>query len=264
MNTLNKKKPRLLTDLEIEEISLVDKGASPGAKVLLYKRDLSKTAHAPSDLLGINLLRVLTNRVDNVKQEQDLTRIEAWMEVLQSEEGKQLLELITKMKSDPSLIFKDMEDSDLSELADFLEGPHLESFVKAFSKQIKEGIIVSNEMETVEKIFKKGFESQIEATNKLKLELVKKAAADDRRSPEKRLVDFLDNHSDVESAIQELPAVVVAEAVEKRDFGKAYATIQKKIDELIFKGEVTSRAKGFMKVVDSDPALLVEYYKEQV
>ena len=264
MNTLKKKKPRLITDLEIEEISLVDKGASPRAKVLLYKRGISKTAHAPSDLLGINLLRVLTNRVDNVKQEQDLTRIEAWMAVLQSAEGNQLLELITKMKSDPSLIFKDMEDSDLSELADFVEGPDLDAFVKAFKKQIKEGIIVSNEMEVVEKIIKKGFESQIEATNELKLELVKMAKAGDRRTPEKRLVDYLDTHSEVESAILELPAVVVTEVVEKRDFGKTYNKIQKMIDELISNGEVSSRAKGFMKVVDSDPSLLVQYYKEQV
>ena len=258
------KPQRILKELEISEISLVDAGANEGAQVILWKRDVSKAAHAPSDLLGINLLRVLTNRVDNVKLEQDITRFEAWMEVLQSEEGKQLLELITKIKSDPSLIFKDMGDSDVSELSDFIEGPNLDAFVKALKGELKKGLIVQEKMEVVEKILKKDFESQIEATNNLKLELTKRAPVDDKRTPEKLVVDYLDTHSDVKSAIQELPAVVVTEEVEKRDFGPTYAKIQKLVDELIFKGEVSSRAKGFMKVVDSDPQLMAEYLKEQI
>jgi len=264
MNTLKKKKPRLLTDLQIEEISLVDKGASPGAKVLLYKRAIDKTVHAPSDLLGINLLRVLTNRVDNVKQDQNITRIEAWMEVLQSEEGKQLLELITKMKNDPSLISKDMEDSDLSELADFIEGPHLDAFVKAFKKEIKKGIIVPKEMETVQKIFKKSFGSQIEAMDSLKLELNKRAAGDDKRTAEQRLVNYIDNHPDLESAIRELPNVVKVEVQEKPDFGPTYREIEKLAAELVIKGVVPTQEQGVVKIVKDNPGLYLQYLEEQV
>lgn len=31
----------LLTDLDLSEVSLVDKGANPGAKIMLYKREAS-------------------------------------------------------------------------------------------------------------------------------------------------------------------------------------------------------------------------------
>lgn len=31
----------LLTDLDLSEVSLVDKGANPGAKIMLYKREVS-------------------------------------------------------------------------------------------------------------------------------------------------------------------------------------------------------------------------------
>ena len=98
----------------------------------------------------------------------------------------------------------------------------------------------------------------------MKLELTKLAKSGDQRIPEKRLIDYLDNNPALESAIQALPDVVVTEVVEKKDFGKAYAKIQKKIDELVANGDVSSRAKLFMKVVDSDPALLVEYYKDRI
>jgi hypothetical protein len=256
---------RLLKDLDITEISLVDTGANPGAKVVLFKRDISKEVADPSRMLGIQLLRILSDRVDSLKQEKDIPRMEAWIEVLQSEEGQQFLGLIAKMQSDPILIFKGMENRDITELCDFVEGPHLESFVKALKGELKKGINVPKEMEVVEKILKKDFEGQIEATNKLKLELVKMAKAGDKRTPEKRLLDYLDNHQDVESAILELPNnVAKGEVEEKRDFGPTYEKISKMVDELVSKGEVSSRARGFVKVMDSEPALLVQYYKEQI
>ena len=257
------KRLRKITDLEITEISLVDSGANAGARVLLFKRDVSKTAHA-SDLLGLKLLAVLANRVNNLKQEKDITRLQAWLEVLESPEGKQLLGFIGKAKTNPTSMFKGVEQQDVEELADFLEGPHGGSFLKALSKQFKKGGIVSKEMTVVEKILKKDFQSQIEASSKLKLELTKLASASDKRSPERRYVDYIEAHPDVRDAMVELPDVVVTEVVEKRDFGKAYSTIQKKIDELISNGDGSSRAKLFMRVVDNNPALLVEYYKEQI
>ena len=36
----------LLTDLDLSEVSLVDKGANPGAKIMLYKRDDHKKTDA--------------------------------------------------------------------------------------------------------------------------------------------------------------------------------------------------------------------------
>jgi len=259
-----RKKPRLLTDLEITEVSLVDKSANPGARILIYKRDdFSKEMADPSRMLGISILRALTRRVENVRRGNDTNAMEAWSEVLGSEEGQKLLALITKMESDPTLIFKDMEGRDVSELCDFMEGPHLDPFVKALKDELKKGITVPKEMTVVEKIKKKSFDSRIEAVNSLKLELTKLAKSDDQRIPEKRLIDYLDNNPDVESAIQALPDVVVTEPVEKRDFGKTYEKISKMVDELVSKGEVSSRARGFVQVMDSEPALLVEYYKEQ-
>jgi len=259
-----KKPKRLLKELEISEISLVDGGANEGAKVVLWKRDISKEVADPSRMLGINLLRVLSDRVEGLRREKDIPRLDAWSQVLQSEQGRQLLELITKAKSDGSLIFKDMEDKDVSEICDFVEGPHLYAFVKALKGELKKGITVSNEMTAVEKIKKKSFDSQIEASNKLKLELAKLAPASDKRSPERRYVDYIETHPDVRDAMLELPEVVVTEPVTKRDFGKTYEKISKMVDELVSKGTVSSRAKGFVKVMDSKPELLVQYYKEQL
>lgn len=264
MNTLLKKKPRLLNDLEITEISLVDKGANPGALVTLWKRDVSKEVADPSRMLGINLLRILSSRVEGVRRESGIGHLEAWSEVLGTEEGQKLLALITKMESDPILIFKDMEGRDVSELCDFVEGPYLYAFVKALKGELKKGINVPKEMEVVEKIKKKSFDSQIEASKKLKLELTKLAPASDKRSPERRYVDYMKSNPDVQDAMLELPDVAVTEPVTKRDFGKTYAKISKIVDELLSKGEVSSRAKGFMKVMDSNPELLVSYYKEQI
>jgi len=258
-----KKKPRLLTELEITEISLVDKGANSGSLVTLYKRDVSKAVADPSHMLGINLLRVLQTQVENLRLGANIARIEAWSQVLETSEGQKLLGLISKMEGDPTLIFKDMEDRDVSEICDFVEGPHLGSFVKALKGELKKGIIVQKEITVVEKIKKKSFDSQIEASNKLKLELAKLAPASDKRSPERRYVDYMDAHPDVRDAMLELPDVVVTEPVEKRDFGKTYEKISKMVDELVFKGEVSSRAKGFVKVMDNNPELLVSYYKEQ-
>ena len=254
------KPKRLLKELEISEISLVDNGANEGAKVVLFKRGISKSMHGPSDMLGVQLLRVLMTRVENVRLGSEINRLEAWVQVLGSEEGQQLLALVTK--GDQS-VFQGAGEEDVAELADFLEGPDGGAFLKAFSKQIKEGLIVPKEMETVEKILKKS-ESRIEAMNSLKLELTKMAKAGDRRTPEKLLVDFLDGHSEIESAILELPNVAKVEVQEQRNFGPTHTKIQKKIDELISNGEVSSRAKGFMKVVDSDPQLMAEYLKEQI
>ena len=258
------KPKRLLKELEISEISLVDRGANEGAKVVLFKRDVSKEVADPSRMLGINLLRVLSNQVDGLKLERDIPRAEAWVEVLESEEGQKLLALITKMKSDPTLIFKDMEGRDVSELCAFVEGTNLDPFVNALKGALKKGIKVSNEMTVVEKIKKKSFDSQIEASKKLKLELTKLAPASDKRSPERRYVDYIETHQDVRDAMLELPDVVAIEPVEKRDFGETYAKISKMVDELVSKGEVSSRAKGFVKVMDSKPELLVQYYKEQL
>jgi len=257
-------KPNLLKELEITEISLVDSGANEGAKVMLWKRGISKAVPDPSNMLGINLLRVLSNRVNNLKREKDISRFEAWAEILQSPEGQQLIEFIAKAKRDPSFIFKDMESRDVSELADFLEGPDADAFIKAFKKQIKKGSVVQKEMEVVEKIKKKLFESQIEAVNSLKLELTKRAAAGDKRTAEKRIVEYLDTHPDLESAILELPDVVKAEVQEYPDRGPTYEVIKKKAKELVSKGLVTSEAKAFCKVVDADPELWVQYLKEQV
>lgn len=260
----NRKPKNLLTELEIFEVSLVDKAANEGSKILLWKRDVSKEIADPSRMLGISLLRALTRRVENVRLGNDTNAMEAWSEVLGSEEGQKLLALITKMESDPSLIFKDMEDRDVSEILAFVEGPHFDAFVKAFKKEFKKGINVSNEMTVVEKIKKKDFESQIEASKKLKLELTKLAPASDKRSPERRYVDYIESHPDVRDAMLELPDVAVAEPVEKRAFGPTYEKISKMVDELVSRGEVSSRAKGFVKVMDHNPELLVSYYKEQL
>jgi len=261
MNTLLKKKPRLLTDLEITEISLVGKGASPGAQVTLWKRDVSKEVADPSRMLGINLLRVLSDRVEGLKREKDIPRMQAWVQVLDTEEGQQLLGLITK--GDQSIL-EGVEEQDTAELADFLEGSDGEAFLKALSKQIKKGLTVQEKIEVVEKILKKDFDSQIEGVEKLKLDLTKRAPAGDDRTPEKRLDDFLLDNPNVETAIRELPNVAKVEVQEKRDFGPTYAKISKKVDELMSKGTVSSRAKGFVKVMDSEPELLVQYYKEQL
>lgn len=259
MTALLKKKPQLLTELEITEISLVDKASNPGAQVLVYKNVAD-----PSNVLGLSLLRVLQRRVENVRRNSNINRLEAWAEVLGTPEGQQLLELVTKMKSDSSLIFKDMEDKDVSELCDFVEGPHLDAFVKALRGELKKGITVPKEMEVVEKILKKQFEGQIEATKTLQLELVKKAKADDRRTPEKRLVDYLDNHPEIEDAIRELPDLVKVEETQERDYGPTYRKIKKKATELVKQGAVSSEAKAFCKVVEDNPSLWVEYLQEQV
>ena len=148
-----------------------------------------------------------------------------------------------------------------------MEGPDLDAFVKALKGELKKGIGVQKEkeMETVvEKILKKDFQSQIEASNKLKLELTKLAPASDKRTPEKRYVDYMETHPDVQDAMFELPDVVVVEPVTKRDFGKTYEKISKIVDELVCTGEVASRARGFGQVMDNNPELLVSYYKEQV
>ena len=163
-------------------------------------------------------------------------------------------------KGDQS-IFEGVEKQDVEHLADFLETADGGAFLKAFSKQIKKGGILQKEMAVVEKILKKDFQSQIEATNRLKLELVKMAKAGDRRTPEKRLVDYLDTHPDIESAILELPDVVVAEPVTKRDYGQAYEVIKKKAKELFSKGQVTSEAAGFVRVVDEEPELWTKHLK---
>ena len=117
----------------------------------------------------------------------------------------------------------------------------------------------------VEKILSKAFDSQMEAMDKLKLDLIKMAKAGDERTPERRLVDYLDNHPEVETAITELPNVAKAEEVqEPRDYGKTWDKISKMADELLAEGKVTSKAKGVTQVIDRNPTLLVQYYKEQV
>ena len=260
MTELKLKPRRALKELEITEVSSVDSGANEGAKVTLWKRDISKALPDPSNALGIQLLRVLARRVENVRLGSDINRLEAWVQVLGSEEGQQLLALVSK--GDQS-IFEGVEKQDAEELADFLETADGGAFLKVFSKELK-GVRVQKEMAVVEKILKKDFRSQIEATNSLKLELVKRAPADDRRSPEKRLVDFLDSHPDVEDAIRELPNIVKVEEIQKRDFGPTWDKISKLADELLAEGKVTSKAKGVTQVIDRNPTLLVEYYKEQV
>jgi len=260
MTSLKKRKPkRLLKDLVIEEVSLVDAPANEGARVLLYKN-----LPDPSNALGIQLLRVLARRVENVRLGNNINRLEAWVQVLGTAEGQQLLALVTKAKTDPTLIFKDMVDRDVSEICDFLEGRDADPFIKAVKKELKKGVRVSNEMKTVTKIFKKSFDSQIEAVNSLKLELTKRAPADDRRIPEKRLIDFLDSHSDVESAILELPNVAKVEVQEKPDFGPTYREIEKLAAELVIKGVVPTQEQGVVKIVKDNPDLYLQYVEEQI
>jgi len=260
MTSLKKRKPkRLLKDLVIEEVSLVDAPANEGARVLLYKN-----LPDPSNALGIQLLRVLARRVENVRLGSNVNRLEAWAEVLGTPEGRQLLELVTKMKSDPRLIFKDMGDSDLSELADFMEGPHLDAFVKAFKKQTKKGFIVPKEMEAVTKIFKKSFDSQHEAIEGLKSELTKRAPKDDKRTDIQRLMAYIDARPDLESAIRELPNVVKVEVPEEPDFGPTYREIEKLAAELVIKGVVPTQEQGVVKIVKDNPGLYLQYLEEQV
>jgi hypothetical protein len=190
---------QLIKDLVIEEVSLVDRPANPGAEVLVFKRlDLDA-----------NLLKYLDN------MDEKLEGIKAT--------AQNTVDIYDKLKIE----------------------------------RMKMGTIV-------EKILAKAFGSQVEAMDELKLDLVKLAKADDSRSPERRLDDYLVSHPAVEIAIRELPTAAKVEVQETRDFGKAYAKIQKKIDELISNGDVSSRAKLFMKVVDSNPALLIEYYKDRI
>jgi hypothetical protein len=232
----NRKPKHLLKELEILEVSLVDKPANEGAKVVLWKRDTSKALPDPSNALA------------------------AWSEVLGSEEGQELLGLIAK--GDQS-IFEGVENQDVSNLADFLETADGGVFLEALSKQLKKGGIVSNEMTVVEKIKKKSFDSQIEASNKLKLELTKLAPASDKRSPERRYVDYMKNNPDVQDAMFELPDVVVAEVAATRDFGPTHEVIRTKAKELFAKGVVPSVAHGFCKIMDEDGDLAVKFFKEQ-
>ena len=179
------KRLRKLTDLEITEVSLVDSSANEGAKVLLWKRDVSKAIPDPSNALGITLLRVLTRRVENVRLGDNLNRLEAWIKVMGSEEGQQLLALVTKGGQS---IFEAVEQRDAEELADFLETTDGGAFLKALSKQLEKGEIVQKEMAVVEKILKKSFDSQIESSKILKLELAKLAQ---RATREARKADTL-------------------------------------------------------------------------
>jgi len=71
-----------------------------------------------------------------------------------------------------------------------------------------------------------------------------------------RLVNYLDNHPDLESAIRELPNVVKFEVQEKRDFGPTWAKISKMADELVYEGVVPSKAQEVTAVVDKNPELL--------
>lgn len=256
------KRLRKLTDLEITEVSLVDSSANEGAKVLLWKRDIFKATQDPSNMLGVHLLRVLMTRVEHLRRENNIDRIDAWVSVLGTPEGKQLLNLITKAKRDPTSIFKDMVDRDVSEIADFIEGPHRDAFVKAAKKELKKGVIVSTEMETVQKIFKKSFGSQIEAMDSLKLELNKRASGDDKRTAEQRLVNYIDNHPDLESAIRELPNVVKVELQAEPDFGPTYQKIEQLAAELVIKGVASTKEQGFVKVVQDHPDLYLKYLDE--
>jgi len=261
-----KKRLQLLTELEITEISLVDKGASPGSDVLFFKRDSSDVSKAlpdPKAALGIQLLRVLSRRVENTRMGRNINRLEAWVQVLETPEGQRLLDLITKAKSDPSM-FQEIGKQDVEALADFLETANGQTFLEAFSKQLKKGFIVSNEMETVTKIFKKSFDSQIEAMDSLKLELNKQVSGDDKRTAEQRLVNYIDNHPDLESAIRELPNVVKVEVQEKPDFGPTYREIEKLAAELVIKGVVPTQEQGVVKIVKDNPGLYLQYLEEQV
>jgi len=290
-----------LKDLVIEEVSLVDRSANEGAEVLIWKRldldasilnsysvekltkamesiDYKKIGVTPEELwadyasevmqihnteLGQKQKnppeRLTPGEVEELRLRKPWTLAQATAAARKTNIGQGLWAMVESVvrEREAALINR------LDKMIDETEGlkKHARETIEIYDKMKIERMKMGT---VVEKILSKAFLSQVEAIGKLKLDLVKSAKAGDERTPEKRLDDYLVNHSDVAGAIQELPTVVMDEPVEKRDFGPTYAKIQKLVDELIFKGEVSSRAKGFMKVVDSDPSLLVEYYKEQL
>ena len=70
-------KPHLLRNLSLNEISLVDKGANPGAQVLLFKRETSKEHDMPDDAtkgLTPEQLETLEKATELVQANEDLTK----------------------------------------------------------------------------------------------------------------------------------------------------------------------------------------------
>jgi len=207
---------KMLKDLVIEEVSLVDRPANPFAEVLVFKKD-----------------DYAVNKFDDLS-----------------------VEKITAAKRDAALIGRLKKMGDDLEAMKAMAQNTIGIYDKLKIGRMKMGTVV-------EKILSKAFGSQVEAMDKLKLDLVKLAKADDSRSPERRLDDFLVSRPDVETAIRELPTAPDAEVMEKRDFGPTYSKISKMVDELVSKGTVSSRARGFVQVMDTNPELLISYYKEQ-
>lgn len=265
-----KKKTQLLTELEITEISLVDKGASPSAQVTLWKRDVSKAVHGPSDILGLRLLGVLSSRVDNLKLEQSLTRMEAWLSVLQSPEGKELLGFIGKAKTEPTSFFEGVEQQDVEELADFLEGPDGGPFLKSFSKALKQirkekHSDMDDTKDVIRKIIKKEFKDTVTAMAGLRKAVIAEIRKGGHKAtPEQLVAKALIDNPEANEALEELPWQLEEVVKSEKSYGPTWDKISKMADELLAEGKVSSKAKGVAEIIDRNPTLLPQYLKDQL
>jgi len=215
-----KKKTRVLKDLEITEVSLVDKGASPGAEVMFLKRDVEKQTTP----LRTALLNALILAARKLGREKGITRLDAFKQVMETEEGKKALEILTLLKGEKKT--KEMDT-------------RITTFFKRAEKRA----------------FRDGTDFY-ESLRECAAGIVEQSDID--KTPDDFVTDLLKRYD----WVGEMWRSAGEKKEPKPDFGVAYRQIEKRAKALLDGGHVGSLAQGFDHVVQQEPALFLAYLKE--
>jgi len=223
---LGDRKVRLLKELEIDEISLVTSAANKKAKVMFWKSDIEKTQHSN---LRVRLERELLEAIKLLAREKGITQLEASKQVLGSDTGQKILEILNTLKRK--------------------KGEHMYKSVGAIAEAMESGEIESQE--DALKVFDEFVEGEVKKSD-YSMD-VSKARSMKMTGP------GWDSYFNVFMNLPETSEAGIG--IEKRQ--RASDNIVKVIEglaaELIQKDGKLTKAKAIVKILDRNPAWKTAY-----